>query len=174
MPNRYKTDNKQSEVVYSKIPTKPIFDSNLKYIIRYDTENLVFDNAKDKSKENLFLGTVDKVENLRYSPYPNSDPVEFEEIGQSTSNRINEIEQIRDDNGFTNPNLHRRIDAQMSENTDEVVPRKYRFGIHNWNSYRTTHVVTHIDYTDLVKYADDEDYDQILIRFEECEKREIP
>lgn len=57
----------------------------------------------------------------------------------------------RDELGFTNPNLHRRI-ADPTEETliqaddernQELETRTYQVSIMNVNSYRTTHVNTH-------------------------------
>ena len=174
MPNRYKVDNSKSIIVKTKVPVEPIVDPQLDYISGYTMGDIIFDRNIDKSKENLFQGKVEKAENLKYSPYPDKGSVDFEELGQSTSRQANELELERDGNGYTNPNLHRRIDAQMPEDEKEVTPRGYKLHINKWNSYRTTHVVTHIDYTDLDKYKDDENYETIKIRFAECEKREIP
>lgn len=46
------------------------------------------------------------------------------------------IEETRDNNGYTNPNLHRGKPTK-SEN------RKIRVGIYGLNSYRTTETVVH-------------------------------
>lgn len=134
--------------------------------------NIKFGHKTDKGTEPFFRGTVSDAGPLTYKQ--NGSDVEFEEIGQDTSRKVNALEQKRDDIGFTHPNLHRRIDAKMPENPQEVVPREYRLQINQYNSYRTTHVITHLDYTDLDKYQDSEHFDEIQERFQECEKREIP
>lgn len=49
-----------------------------------------------------------------------------------------------DNLGYTNPNLHRRVDPQAPEaDSQEVAPREYRLGVYSVNSYRTTKVNTH-------------------------------
>jgi len=50
----------------------------------------------------------------------------------------------RDDVGFTNPNLHRRVDELEPTDPAEVKPRTYQLGV--WdrlNSYRTECVYYH-------------------------------
>lgn len=172
MPNRYKPASKPSDIVVAHPPGE--LHEQIGQNSFYTLENLVFDKAKDKDRENLFLGTADKTDNLKYQPKPNSAAIDFEEIGQSTSRLINNLELERDENGFTHPNLHRRIDPTMPEAEYEIAPRKYRLHINKWNSYRTTHVITHIDYMDLDDYSDDENYLIIKARFDESEKKEIP
>ena len=46
------------------------------------------------------------------------------------------VEALRDDVGFTHPNLHRRT-------TDGVTDRTYRVGVHGVNSYRYTEYAVH-------------------------------
>jgi len=50
--------------------------------------------------------------------------------------------------GFTNPNLHRRIDPHEPKHEDnplnqELAPREYRLEIKGTNSYRTTTITVH-------------------------------
>lgn len=158
MPKRYTITN----VKYSNIQTGT------------PPGNIKFGHKTDKGTEPFFRGTIsDSIANpLKYKQ--GDTELEFEEIGQDTSRKINDLEKRRDDIGFTNPNLHRRIDVKMPENSEELVPREYRLQINQYNSYRTTHVITHIDYTDLDKYQDSEHFDEIQERFQECEKKEIP
>lgn len=136
--------------------------------------NIIVDSPKEKARENLFRGKVEESGPLTYKLEKDGPEYEFTEIGQEVSKPVNELEQTRDDNGFTNPNLHRRIDPKMPEDPKEVVPREYRLQIQVKNSYRNTHVVTHLDYTDLEKYEDSENYDEIADRLADCEAREIP
>lgn len=85
----------------------------------------------------------------------------------------------RDEVGFTDPNLHRRVDPRIPVDADdaqgnEIAPRNYNLQIHNLFSYRTTEKITHIDYQDLDKYRDSEYFDQILELFRQSERLEIP
>ena len=172
MSRRYKTNNKKSDIVVSHTPGE--LHEQIGQKSYYTMNDLIFDKSIDKNKENLFLGSVGPTDNLKYKSKLDGPLVDFEEMGQSTSSLANEIDLERDENGFTHPNLHRRVDPSMPEDEKEVVPRKYRLQINRWNSHRTTHVVTHIDYMDLDDYSDDENYELIQARFDECEKREIP
>jgi hypothetical protein len=50
--------------------------------------------------------------------------------------------------GFTNPNLHRRIDPKEPPEAEnpldqELAPREYSLEIHGTNSYRTTTITVH-------------------------------
>lgn len=91
----------------------------------------------------------------------------------------------RDVIGFTNPNLHRRLDAKLPKDEDEVLPREYRVNLMNVDSYRTTKKNYHVDYQDLETWKEDnqdkyeqEDWedlvDMIDDRAEDMEAREIP
>ena len=58
------------------------------------------------------------------------------------------IEKRRDNIGFTNPNLHRRVDPQDPEVADnplnqEIEPRTYNLQIQGVHSYRTTELHVH-------------------------------
>lgn len=52
------------------------------------------------------------------------------------------IEEERDEIGYTNPNLHRRIDPQ-TQTSPILSPNTYSFTIQNNQSYRLTHIHTH-------------------------------
>ena len=52
------------------------------------------------------------------------------------------IEEQRDAVGYTNPNLHRRIDPQ-EPSAPAVSPNTYKLSIQNNDSYRLTQVATH-------------------------------
>ena len=95
----------------------------------------------------------------------------------------------RDDLGFTNPNLHRRLDVKLPQDDLEVIPREYRVNLMNVSSYRTTKKNYHVDYQDLsawkednqdlynsASYTDDEGNQQNKIDdiAEDMEAREIP
>ena len=68
---------------------------------------------------------------------------QFENIGEhGYMTPLTDEELIRDENGFTNPNLHRRIDAQMRE-SPEVRERSYHIKIEGLESIRTTEIFTH-------------------------------
>lgn len=68
---------------------------------------------------------------------------------ESTSEIIDKDSYDRDRLGFTNPNLHRRIDPQAPteelKEQGELRPREYTVGIYGTDSYRTTHKVVHIE-----------------------------
>lgn len=56
----------------------------------------------------------------------------------ANGNAISATEEdlIRDENGFTHPNLHRRIDPELVDG--EFKPREYRISVSGTHSYRTT------------------------------------
>lgn len=64
---------------------------------------------------------------------------DFIKLGQGPSKLADAEDIIRDNNGYTNPNLHRRTytNIPILENT------KYSFGIYGVDSYRTVETVTH-------------------------------
>lgn len=65
------------------------------------------------------------------------------------------LEHIKNQKGFTHPDLHRKIDpadpqhlseAELAEKSPhELEPRSYSVGIFNNNSYRTTHKIVHTE-----------------------------
>ena len=98
-------------------------------------------------------------------------------------------DRARDELGFTNPNLHRRLDPKLPQDDFEVIPREYRVNLMNVNSYRTTKKNYHVDYQDLetwkeeneelynsASYTDEDGNQQNKIddRAEDMEAREIP
>lgn len=138
-----------------------------------------------KSVEYLFRGKVERDEDgLRYKTSDSDEWKYIQEIGQLPAQLISDdgvvvegrqADQDRDDLGFTNPNLHRRIDSKMPPyGSGETVPRKYKLQIQNLNSYRTTQVVTHIDEYELKEYENDPRYTLICLRYYEQELNEIP
>ena len=53
-------------------------------------------------------------------------------------------DQAKDDLGFTNPNLHRRVDPHPPTDLKEVRARNYTIGVYDkLNSYRTTEIFYH-------------------------------
>ena len=64
----------------------------------------------------------------------------YTKIGEGPWKQITDpesIEAIRDDIGFTNPNLHRRSSSTIPEN------EHYTISIYALNSYRYHEVITH-------------------------------
>ena len=66
---------------------------------------------------------------------------ELPTTGQGNMKPLSPEDQERDDIGFTNPNLHRRIEHNVNEG--EVGPRNYNLAIQTIYSYRTTEYATH-------------------------------
>lgn len=53
-------------------------------------------------------------------------------------------EQIaKNEHGFTNPDLHRKIETNGTQGEGEVAPRQYGLTISGTHSYQTTKYVTH-------------------------------
>lgn len=68
------------------------------------------------------------------------DNIEYPKMAQGPARPITDAEKALDDHGFTNPNLHRRIDPKdPAEGSKEVLPASYKLSVQNLNSYRTTH-----------------------------------
>lgn len=80
----------------------------------------------------------------------------------------------RDELGFTNPYLHRRLDPKLPDDETEVVPRSYTASIMSVHSYRTTYIYDHVDYQFLSDYEGSQYYSEILHRSELDDAREIP
>lgn len=71
---------------------------------------------------------------------------EFVQMGQGPATKIEDdsVGKQKDDFGFTQPNLHRRIDPQKpSPNSIEVKEREYNIGVYNLDSYRMTKINYH-------------------------------
>lgn len=63
---------------------------------------------------------------------------------EGTLKPLTSEEEAKDTLGFTNPNLHRRIDPHTPTDTKEVKPREYIIGVYDKiNSYRTTQIFYH-------------------------------
>lgn len=72
---------------------------------------------------------------------------EYPQTGQGPAVKVEpgSIEESRDETGFTHPNLHRRVDPQLTDFNypAEFKPRSYDFQIQGHNSFRTTTYNTH-------------------------------
>lgn len=69
-------------------------------------------------------------------------------MGQGPAKLVSAADLERDELGFTNPNLHRRVDPQDplaadDERNQEVAPRGYQLNVQNVHSYRTTTINVH-------------------------------
>lgn len=87
---------------------------------------------------------IDTDGNVR--PYP--------AIGEGPAELATPEDIERDDLGFTNPNLHRRVDPKpegrlLGEDV-EYTNREYKFTIGHLNSYRTTTINTHNEAADKI------------------------
>lgn len=71
--------------------------------------------------------------------------VEFPKTAHGTAVPASEEDLVRDAHGFTNPNLHRRIDPKTPEpGSQEVAPRDYVLGVYDGvHSYRTETIHYH-------------------------------
>lgn len=68
-------------------------------------------------------------------------PINNPKIGQGPAIELTAEDRYKDDKiGFTNPNLHRRVDPRIPSNSYETSPRGYNIGIYGLESYRTTTV----------------------------------
>lgn len=67
----------------------------------------------------------------------------YQPIGQGPAKQATDEDLQRDETGFTNPNLHRRIDPKDPVDSDEVAKRNYDLSISNVDSYLTIQVNTH-------------------------------
>lgn len=75
------------------------------------------------------------------------DNMKFPKLGQGPAVIADDEDLKRDATGYTNPNLHRRLDPQKQDfkTTLEVAPRDYSLIIEGKNSYRTTEIHLHDD-----------------------------
>lgn len=63
----------------------------------------------------------------------------FPKTGQGPWHKALQEDLERDEVGYTNPNLHRRVDPQdPPEGSHKYKPNDYEIGIYSVNSYRTT------------------------------------
>lgn len=138
-----------------------------------DTNYYYHDNGDDQ--------IVDASAFLRdpvYGYYKSIDPRIYPTMTQGPWVIADPVAEAKDELGFTHPNLHRRLDAKMPDDEEEILPREYVVDLMNVNSYRTTKYRTHVDYQDLDKYIEenpDSPYmDELKRRSELGEEREIP
>lgn len=76
------------------------------------------------------------------------DDEKYPVMGQGPAVPADEEALAKDELGFTNPNLHRRVDPQEPPVADnplnqEIAPRGYQISIQNLRSYRTTQINVH-------------------------------
>lgn len=72
----------------------------------------------------------------------------YPRVGQGPARPATEEELAKDTLGFTNPNLHRRIDPHdppivEDPKAQELKPRDYELTIQHLHSYRTTTINSH-------------------------------
>lgn len=71
----------------------------------------------------------------------------YPKLGEGPASLASESDLARDELGFTNKNLHRRVDPKEPKTVDkynqELAPREYTLSIHDVYSYRTTNVIVH-------------------------------
>lgn len=99
--------------------------------------------AKSETSAELKLYIVKSDEVFTFIPVGQNNA----KIVSKGSTVISDKDYQRDRNGYTNPNLHRRIETP-SIVTDEdkaqgILDYDYKLGIYGLNSYRTTEVITH-------------------------------
>lgn len=70
---------------------------------------------------------------------------DFIRMGQGPATKIesNSLESTKDEFGYTQPNLHRRVDPQEPNDDTETSPREYKLGVYGLDSYRTTEINYH-------------------------------
>lgn len=70
--------------------------------------------------------------------------MEFPKTAQGAAVPADSEALEKDEIGFTNPNLHRRVDPQPpAPDSGEVAPRDYILSVQGVNSYRTEIIYTH-------------------------------
>lgn len=70
--------------------------------------------------------------------------VDNPKMGQGPAVELTTEEEYKDSEiGFTNPNLHRRVDPKSPTDPQEIKSREYNLGIYGTESYRTTTVYLH-------------------------------
>lgn len=74
------------------------------------------------------------------------DKDKFVRMGQGPAKLIESgsDEDKKDTHGFTQPNLHRRVDPkEPNSKSNEVSPKEYELGVYGFDSYRTTKINYH-------------------------------
>ena len=70
--------------------------------------------------------------------------ITYPKVSQGYAHVASSFDIANDDAGFTNPNLHRRVDPQVpNDGSEEVSPREYEIGVFSTDSYRTTTIHYH-------------------------------
>ena len=64
-------------------------------------------------------------------------------MASGVAKELSEDDKIRDDVGFTNPNLHRRIAETSPVNSFELSPREHLLSVYGDESYHTVNIITH-------------------------------
>lgn len=87
-------------------------------------------------------------EDLENMTYIDSEGIEraYPTMGQGKAVLADADDLARDELGFTNPNLHRRIELHEPtghENPPEYAPREYSLDLCSVHSYRTTTITLH-------------------------------
>lgn len=88
------------------------------------------------------------IDELSYVDIDTQEEVRYYSEGTNPATPATEDELAKDATGFTNPNLHRRVDPQDPKEAadvldQEVGPRDYKLTVSKLHSYRTTHINTH-------------------------------
>lgn len=76
---------------------------------------------------------------------------EYPEFAQGPSEKVQDgsVEMRRDSGtGFTNPNLHKRIDNTTPNEESEGHRREYSLGVYSRHSIRNTETITHYEVND--------------------------
>lgn len=152
--DRYTVNNTETPIVNSDITVdgKSVF-VNTKLMSSPESTKKVATSEKDR--ENLFRGEVVKFDNLTFKDTTGETRV-IEHMGQGPAKLASAEDVEKDELGFTNPNLHRRIDP-VERDLPETESRKYKLTIQSVNSYRTTQITTHDeDNTERQWYYDEE------------------
>lgn len=152
--DRYTVNNTETPIVNSDITVdgRSVF-VNTKLASSSDADKKSATSEKDR--ENLFRGEVTKFGDLTFQCADGESRV-LEDVGQGPAKLASEEELKKDEVGFTNPNLHRRIDP-AERDLPETEPREYKLTIQSVNSYRTTQIITHDeDNTERQWYYDEE------------------
>ena len=64
--------------------------------------------------------------------------------GQGNAQLADSEDLKRDELGYTNPNLHRRVMSPgMSDEDKSILDTQYKLGIYGNDSYRTVETITH-------------------------------
>lgn len=67
----------------------------------------------------------------------------FIKVTQGPAVLADSVALKKDKDGFTNPNLHRRIKVKKTTGKDEYLPREYELSVRGVDSYRSTKMFIH-------------------------------